>query len=177
MTVGPMTSLLFFVPLWGPEVTLKGFLHRRSKGAGEVSQYSIVDFLVLFSMLSIASAFSTAQKSEIASSLVLLCGSNLLAALMWYKCIRLMSNNGISHNFYRIITQLIVHPSSILSISYLIISVLMLISAILGTTGGETPPDMFIFAVLGMLLASICWIFLTRRIYSWIVALQRQKTE
>jgi len=49
--IGPVSSLMFFVPLWGPHLVFAGLAPRRDKSA---FTYSTADFAVLFVALSIA---------------------------------------------------------------------------------------------------------------------------
>ena len=173
---GPTAALLFFVPLWGPQITLWGLLTKRSRHMPEPIRYSISDAMILVAILAIASALSASQGMGHDRSVFLLCASNLLAALMWYKCIQFMSNNRISNSLTRVITQVFVYPSAVLSISYFAISAMMLFSGTIDTINSKakSPPDVFLLAVVGMLLGSLCWIWLTRKVYSWIVTSRTQ---
>ena len=169
LSVGPTAAFLFFVPLWGPQLALRGLLPPVSDRA-PASSYSLLDLLVLTTLLAIAFSLTRLIQQGTSTNWTLLGAASLFTALMWYKCIGFMSVNRITGRLARIITQFAIYPSAILSISYLVISASMLASGIIDAlaSSSRSPPDLYLIVLAGVFLASVAWIYLTRRLYCWI---------
>ena len=165
--LGPMASLLFFVPLWGPQVTLSRIA---GNTATEARSYTIADGMILVTMLAIATSLASLMRDELpmASFLFVVLMTTLLALLLWYKCLKFMAQNGVKGNWQRIVMQVFVYPSSVLSIAYAVILAMMFLSG-LADSFDKPVPATYLFVLLGALLLSIGWIYLTRLTYRKIL--------
>ena len=166
-TAGPMASLLFFVPLWGPQLTLRRIA---GNAAIETGSYSIADGMILVAMLAVAISLASLIRDEVpaATFLFVLLMAMLLASLLWFKCMKFMSQNGVKGHWQRIVMQIFVYPSSVLSISYAVILSMILFSGFADSFGRDVPIA-YLYVISGALVLSIGWLYLTRLTYRKIL--------
>lgn len=164
---GPMASLFFFVPLWGPQVTL---CRIAGSAATETGSYTLADGMILVAMLAVAMSLASLIRDEVPMStfLFLVLMAMLLASLLWYKCLKFMAQNGVKGHWQRIAMQIFVYPSSVLSIAYTVILIMLSFSGY-AESFQRPVPAAYLFVTLGALLLSFGWIFLTRFTYRKIL--------
>lgn len=168
LTMGPVASLLFFVPLWGPQVTLKGI---KGQGSSRPVSYTLADGMILTAMMAIATSLASSIRSEMPEDwfLFFVFIANFLTFLLWFKCQKFMSTNGIWCSRQRALMQLFVYPSSVLAIAYLSISLLMFFSGVIEAIEGYAS-IIYLIAVSSTIAISVFWIRITRTVYRKIVA-------
>ena len=170
---GLTASLLFFVPLWGPQLT---FRRIAGNAPTETGSFSIADGMILVAMLAAAASLASSLRDALPQGLFLFLTSMamLLAALLWFKCLKFMSLNGVKGNWQRIAMQIFVYPSSVLSVSYSVMLTMMLFSGI-ADSFNRAVPIAYLCVTLGGLVLSIGWIYLTRVTYRRILQSESNK--
>ena len=129
-------AFYLFMPLWAHLITLRS-LQRKVPEQAESPRYSLADIMILMALISIGTALgSYAKIDQDAENWILIVSLNLLLILMWYKCNRLMRINAINENKSRILMQVFTYPSSVLALSFLLLSG---ISALTGDDQSSTP--------------------------------------
>lgn len=164
---GTMASLLFFVPLWGPLLTLRGIA---GNAPIEPGSYSIANGMVLVAMLAVvkSSPASLIRDEVTVASILPVLLFPLLASLLWFKCLKFMSQNGVQGHWQRIVMQIFVYPGSLLSILY-VVSLSMTLCPIFADAYGRDVPIAYLCAISGALILSIGWLYLTRLTYRKII--------
>jgi hypothetical protein len=173
VSVGPLATLLFFVPLWGPQLALKGLT---AANPGQVlkpidQRFSTLDVLVLMTYFAVA--FTLVSINQEQSKWVALAGGcgTLLAILLWVKCNAFMNSRGVRNRVSRIIVQLVVFPGSVLSVAYLAISSLMLLSGLFDShLNNKSDYVAMMIVIAAMLACSLLIIWLMRVTFQWIIS-------
>ena len=167
LTVGPVASLLFFVPLWGPQLALRRIA---GNAASETGSFSIADGMILVAMLAVAASLASLLRDGIPreSFLLFVFMAMLLASMLWFKCLKFMSLNGVKGNWQRIAVQIFVYPSSVLSVSYSLILAMLLFSGIADCFDRDVPIA-YLCVTFWALILSVGWIYLTRLTYRRIL--------
>ncbi|MEL7498312.1 MAG: hypothetical protein AAFN77_11935 [Planctomycetota bacterium] len=168
-------SLLLFMPVWAHLVTFS-FLQRKASEQFELPlempRYNLADFMILTALISIATALgSYIGIDPETENWVLIVSLNLLLILMWYKCNRFMQKNAIHENKSRIAMQLFVYPSSILALSFFLISSLWVVIGVIGSLvpSYDDPVIRELPNSLFCMVFAAAWIYLTRRSFSSIL--------
>ena len=165
------TAFYLFMPLWAHLITFRS-LQRKVPEQVELPRYNLADIMILMALISIGTALgSYAKIDRDTENWILIVSLNLLLILMWYKCNRLMRMNAIYENKSRILMQVFTYPSSVLALSFLLLSgILVLIGAVAGLVPNyndpvvrELPNNLFCMVV------GVGWIYLTRRSFSLIL--------
>jgi len=155
------------MPLWAHHVTLYGLSSKPPFNQSGI-RYNLADCFILVALISLATTLAiSAPINRDNQNWILILSANLFAILMWYKCIQLMNQNGILGNARRIAMQTLVYPSSILSLSYLLYSGMTLITSLLAARDYKDSDQFegYRLPLLIMFVATIIWIYLTRRGY------------
>ena len=175
---GPIAALLFFVPIWGPRVAFFGLCAKLPLSNNRL-RFTISDMLVLVAYLAIANSLTSIPlpNSTVANHTALAVCSNLLALLVWIKCIRFMQSCGIQNIRSRLLVQLFVYPCSVLSVSYIAISTVTLIFWFVGfPTAGSGSTEHFLI-VGSTLIASTAWLFAVRCVFKLLSVSERGNGE
>lgn len=169
-TVGPMAALLFFVPLWGPQVALRGLASglEPNKTTKPSSKFGIADVMILMAFIALANVLATTVNSDSTSVsfTFLAISANALAILVWFRCLEFMKARNIEDARKRAIVQIVVFPGAVLSVAYALISTLMLGSTFLNAPQLKNPDSQTALVVIVCMLGvSIACIFAVRTIY------------
>ena len=171
-------SLFLFMPLWAHLVTLRG-LRANQPFKQNNARYTLADGMILVAMMSLATTIGiNIPIDRNTENWLLIISVNLLAILMWYKCIKLMNKNGIVKNGARISMQIFVYPSSIQSLALLLYcSVAFIASLVSNLNPNYTDPfDPHLFPLLLLLIVSYLWIYLTRMAFQAILNPHKPKS-
>lgn len=175
--MGPVAVLVFFVPLWGPQVALLGLTNTRNRVSPTAgATYTLMDAMVLTAMFAMATSLTTLIRDELDITFfyIALGCTNTLAALMWLKCNKFMTANQITSVWKRVVVQLFVYPSAIIAIGYLAMATLMLLSGLLETAENRDQRYTIYMSALGIIMAiAIAWISLVRFVFASVIGPDR----
>ena len=163
---------MFFVPLWGPQVALRGLapVAVEKKETNRPAKFGISDVMILMAFIALANALAANIKSDSVSFNLLFISANALAILVWFRCLRFMKVRNINDPKKRAIMQIFVYPGSVLSVAYVLISTLMLGSFFLNprnSRGSEAQSYLIVVAI--MFFVSLTFVLAIRTIYARFV--------
>ena len=134
-------SLIFLVPLWGPQLVLRRkslskSVTRSSPLTAKVPTIGVADGLILMSFMACANAIVGFLRDEIPFAALVLQGIciNLLVFLVWYQCQKLMRHYEVLNPRSRVIIQLVMYPLSLVAFGQVIVSSLTFVSSIVAYT-------------------------------------------
>ena len=177
---GLYTSLMFFVPLWGPQLVFRKLTPAPPPSAkpGPL-RFGIADGLVLTTFLAFVNGFAALLKEDVipvGTVLFAVCGS-LLVTMLWVKCLRFMSTHGIERPKSRLLLQAALYPLSVFVVGDIALAVLMLMSSLaqLAEQSSAAMEDAYVISFAAasatVLSLSIAAIFLLRYLFRRFIVL------
>lgn len=159
---GVIYSLMFFVPLWGPQLV---FMRLAARHPAQTRTYTTLDALVLTVYLALANALVALTRNEMETSwlVALALSANVFAILIWIKCQR-----SIDKPPSRVLVQAILYPLAVIAVGVLLSAVVVLLSLVEVFGNGSIPGarqyfyDLLIIASAVTLPIAITTIFAIR---------------
>lgn len=145
-------SLVFLVPLWGPQLVLRrerastcDTLTNSSPVSARVATIGVADGLVLMSFMACANSVVGYLRDEIPFLAFVIQGIciNLLVFLIWYQCQKLMRHYGVLHPRARVLIQVVMYPLTLIAIGQLLVALITLIATVTGYTRGRSSAELY----------------------------------
>lgn len=142
---GVYIALVFFVPLWGPQLVFRKLTPEKTPDTKV--RFSLQDGLLLTVALAIVNATLAHLTSnsfgieENYSTMMLAFCVNVLIVLLWLKCLQFLAEHRITNWRSRLLMQLVLYPLSTFVIAEILMGMLMLLSGLeLVIHNGELQP-------------------------------------
>ena len=166
---GIFCTLIFAMPLWASRVTLRGLV-AKSRTASSTS-FTLADGMILVALISLATTLGANVPIGKSENWILIASANLLAILMWYRCIGFMDQNKIHDNSSRVVMQLLIYPCSIVAPACLFVCGLY--SGVGGTSilhpDDNEPSGNMLPSLVVWFAVSCGWVYLTRVAFRMIL--------
>lgn len=177
-------SLVFLVPLWGPQLVLR----RKATAAvdahsspltARVATIGVADGLVLMSFMACANAIVGYLRDEIPFAALVLQGIciNLLVFLVWYQCQKLMRHYGFLNPRARVMIQVVMYPLCLVASGQVIVAAITLITSAVAQTRVRSSGDVFaqtasaacLLVVFTLVLVGLRVVFARMRLHDALV--------
>ena len=158
------------MPVWAHVLTLRGLLNQSATPS--LGRITLSDLMILTCFIAFATAGGTLFRMPSGTeNWMLLVSFNLFAVLMWFKCLRLMNQNGIVTTRSRVAMQTLVFPSSILSLSVFGNCCLNCAASLIASLipNYNDPVERHLLSLLLLLGPSYGWLRLTRYFFKAIL--------